>query len=55
MGRTLEIVCVRFGQKETSCPVLRRGGTCIECGNARYIPREPIKKEEEKSNGNNGE
>lgn len=52
MGQTFEIVCVRFGQKETSCPVLRQGGTCVECGNARYKLREPLEKKEEKENDN---
>lgn len=55
MGQTFEIVCVRFGQKETSCPVLRQGGYCIECGNSRFKLREPLEKEEEKENDNNGE
>lgn len=48
MGQTFEIVCLRFGQKETSCPVLRQGGCCIECGNSRFKLREPLEKEEEK-------
>ena len=46
MSQTFEVVCLRFGQKETSCPVLRQGGCCVECGNSRFKLREPLEKEE---------
>ena len=59
-----EVVCARYEHKSNQCPYLAQGALCVNCSNARYLPRyiskkteEPIKETSESSetDANNGE